>query len=371
MKLLFVHDHKFRKKDGAFYSTGALDHMALKRYVRVFDEVIILARVINEDDCDHYSKIEHTNVKIIDIRNITLKEIKQAIRECDRLIVRLPSFYGLLALHLNSFIKKKYLIEMVGCPWDEFWNYSFITKFIAPLITILDRYYVKNAPYVIYVTTEFLQKRYPTKGRSIACSNVTLVPTDEQIIIKRRQHIRTSKAPYVIGTTAAIDVKYKGQQFVIKALKYLIDQGNTNYRYQIVGNGNPGYLSRIIKKYNLEDYVEIIGGLPHERVFDWLDTIDIYIQPSKQEGLPRALIEAMSRGLPAIGANTAGIPELLSSRYIYNHSLKEYISIANLLTLIVSEMEYLSEKNYNESKKYDNTILEERRNRFLTEFATE
>jgi phosphatidylinositol alpha-1,6-mannosyltransferase len=42
-----------------------------------------------------------------------------------------------------------------------------------------------------------------------------------------------------------------------------------------------------------------------------LDAADLFVLPSRAEGLPRALIEAMARALPAIGSNVGGIPELL------------------------------------------------------------
>ena len=54
------------------------------------------------------------------------------------------------------------------------------------------------------------------------------------------------------------------------------------------------------------------GVLPSgQPVLNWLDDIDIYVQPSFQEGLPRALVEAMSGGRPAFASTTGGIPELL------------------------------------------------------------
>ena len=42
-----------------------------------------------------------------------------------------------------------------------------------------------------------------------------------------------------------------------------------------------------------------------------LDEADLFCTPSRTEGLPRALIEAMARGLPAMGTDVGGIRELL------------------------------------------------------------
>jgi glycosyltransferase involved in cell wall biosynthesis len=57
----------------------------------------------------------------------------------------------------------------------------------------------------------------------------------------------------------------------------------------------------------------IFHGAVHDRrrIRDLLDSADLFVQPSRTEGLPRALVEAMARGLPAIGSDVGGIPELL------------------------------------------------------------
>lgn len=64
---------------------------------------------------------------------------------------------------------------MVACPWDALWNYGKFSKKIFALPTyLLNKTTIKKAPNVIYVSEEFLQKRYPTNGKNIGCSDVVL-----------------------------------------------------------------------------------------------------------------------------------------------------------------------------------------------------
>ncbi len=164
-------------------------------------------------------------------------------------------------------------------------------------------------------------------------------------------------------------MRYKGQQYIIRALGKLKKQGITNFEYHLVGGGDQSYLRSQAKKYNVEHQVKFIGPLPHEKVFAWLDTIDIYAQPSRQEGLPRALIEAMSRGLPCIGARTGGIPELIEPAYIFNNSRKEIDEIINiLLSMTPDVMEKQARRNFEFAKSYERSILEKRRREFFEEF---
>lgn len=368
MSIVFAHDHKFRRINGMIYSPGGLPNDVFSRYTKVFGEVTVIARVLEEEaENPKYSQITDEKVKILEKDSLST-----AIREADGVIARLPSTIGSLAVREAKKQNKPYLVEAVGCAWDAYWNYGIKGKIIAPIAFILMRVQVKQAPFVIYVTNQFLQKRYPTKGRQTNCSNVNISKADEEVLKNRIEKIHSENSPIVIGTTAAIDVPYKGQRFVMDALK-VMGNGQRSYKYQMVGAGDNSWLAEYAKQLELEMQVETLGSMPHVKVLDWLDTIDIYIQPSLQEGLPRALIEAMSRGLPCIGTNAGGTGELLEKQYIISTKKKDQIgsSIATALEKISLpvEMKRQAKRNFLEANtNYIDTIIEKKRTEIFTEF---
>lgn len=238
-------------------------------------------------------------------------------------------------------------------------------KLIAPYMYLSTRHLIKDAPYVVYVTNEFLQRRYPNSGKNIAASNVELKPMSEDVLMKRIDKItnKDKKAEVILGTAAAIDVPYKGQAYVIRAISELNKRGY-NFRYQVIGTGKRERLEQVAKECGVLDKVDFLGVLKQDKVFDWVDTLDIYIQPSDQEGLPRALIEAMSRACPAIGSSTAGIPELLSPEMIFTRKHVELL--AKVLETATSKQTQLenAKKNYDTALGYQREIIYKRRNDF-------
>lgn len=374
MKALFAHDHRFYLKNNEYYSDGGFNDETWSRYLNVFDELKIIARVIENEKVEGLHKLETRNLSIYNTAQINFidDKMKKLVYECDIVIARLHSFIGNRAIKYAIKLNKPYLIELVACPWEAYWSHGLSGKIVAPYMEIKTRKLVKEAKYVVYVTEKYLQKRYPTKGCSTNCSNVALSSFDDYVLEKRIERINRFDINnnIIIGTTAAVNVKYKGQQFIIKALGRLKKQGITNIYYQLVGGGNQSYLKSIAEKYNVKEQVKFLGALPHHKVFEWLDKIDIYVQPSRQEGLPRALIEAMSRGVPAFGAHTAGIPELLEKEFIFSNTSRNKVEICDILKKFNTEtMLNQSKRNYSESKKYDKSIIENRRKNFFLDFA--
>lgn len=386
MRVLFCHDGPLQKDELDNYYGSAHNDETFKRYYTIADELGVIIRVRDipkEKATLRFSKITVNPLKITEIPNIAnLKGqlfkknkakaiIKKEVERSDYVIARLPSTIGFMSINYAKELKKPYLVELVTCPWDAYWNHSLKGKVVAPIIYKKTQRYIRDAPYVVYVTNNFLQKRYPTNGKNISCSNVALKNIDEKILQNRLDKIRKMKnnKKVILGTTAAVNVRFKGQQYIIQALGKLRKQGITNIEYQLVGNGDQSYLKAIAQKNNVSNQVKFLGGIPHNEVFEWLKTIDVYVQPSRQEGLPRALIEAMSLGLPAFGANTAGIPELLDENYIFSNTKKNIDEICSILEgYNTSAMIYQSKSNFYEAKKYEYNVLEKRRSQFFKLF---
>lgn len=366
-------------EEGRLYGISYNDNL-LKRYFTFADEIELCMRIKKQDKVEGLSEITLPNVYVTEcidltpIRNypkfhIAYQTVNEVIDRCDGIIIRLPSTTGRIAVRCCRGKNKPFLVEMVGCPWDALWNHSWKGKLLAPSITLMTKHEVRNAPAVLYVTNEFLQRRYPTKGLQIGCSDVDFQDVDNSVLEKRLNKIKFHSGKIVIGTTAAVNVKYKGQQYVIKALGELKKKGINHFEYQLVGNGDQSFLKQIAKDCGVDDQIKLLGGMSHEDVFSWLDTIDLYIQPSKQEGLPRALIEAMSRGVPAIGSNTGGIPELLGDDCIFKKGCGCEHRIAEILQSFTKEkMLWQAGKNFETASHYRKEQLDAKRARFYKNF---
>jgi len=370
--LLFVHDHKFRRVNGRIYTTGGLSNETIQRYTRLDNEVVLFTRIIDEQDKAKQWSLIRENVTVKGDSSLSGNGLEEVIKKADGVIIRLPSFLGNKACELVKRYQKPYLIEMVGCAWDSLWNHGIKGKIIAPYSFLRTRKYVKDAPYVLYVTEKFLQGRYPTNGKSIGCSDVVIEDVNPGIFDRRIEKINKRNRKRIIGTIGAVDVRYKGQEYVIQALSILKKRGYDNLEYQIVGNGDQSFLRSKAETFKVENQVYFLGGLAHEKIFDWLDSIDIYIQPSKTEGLPRALIEAQSRALPCLGSRVGGIPELIGEECVFDVSKKAdeiATAISKKIEFLDQEMEKkIASYNYENAKKYNHEVLEKERSAFYKSF---
>ncbi|PTF28031.1 hypothetical protein BUY19_04425 [Staphylococcus cohnii] len=372
MRLTFIHDHKFIEINNEFYSTGKFNQKILNRYkVGEIDNIQIIARLQdNEYSVESLSKISSDSINVKPIRFLKNKYdfffkkkkienfLKNNLDVSDAIIVRLPSEIGYIALKYLNKEKFNYGIEMVGDPWDALWYHnSPIGKIMAIINRNKTKSFLKKSPTNIYVTKYYLQNKYPSKGNNYNASNVFIDEVNDDYRVKEDEVFR-------IGMIASLDTKYKGIDTALKSLKRL---KNKNINLEIVGNGPKEKWEEKIEKLNLKENVSLKGTLKGGySVYKWMQSLDLYIQPSYTEGLPRALIEAMSNGVPVLASNVGGIPELLSDKYM--HNAKDYKTFAKQIFKVYEDTKLrreMSKENIEISKNYLKQNIDEQRILFI------
>ncbi|RCJ32942.1 glycosyl transferase family 1 [Nostoc minutum NIES-26] len=103
----------------------------------------------------------------------------------------------------------------------------------------------------------------------------------------------------------------KGTFDLIEAFANLpVEQKNCT-KLIIAGDGDIEQGRKLVEKLNLTKHITFAGWVNSEQRDKLLAEVDIFILPSYNEGLPMAILEAMSWGLPVITTPVGGIPELV------------------------------------------------------------
>ncbi len=379
MKALFAFSGKIFLHNNKHYSLSLTAEAWENLYLDYCDTLIVCEREQNVNNISGLKLAEHKKVNFectsIGIHSIDMylkrstleKHIEKLVKQSDYVIARMALF-GVIAVKYAKKYNKPYICEVVGSSWDASWNHSLVGKMQAPYLELLVKYVIKKAPYVVYVTQEFLQKEYPCIGKSIGISDVELLSFDDNVLKRRLNKISNMTSTYIykLVTVAGVNVRAKGHKYVIKALSKL-KQKSLMFEYYLVGEGNQSYLRALAKRYGVFDQIKFVGPLSHDKVFEFLEDMDIYIQVSLQEGLPRAVVEAMSCGLPVIGSKTAGIPELIEDDMLCRRrNVKDICSILENYNkdMLIKK----AERNYLFSKKFDRKVLLDRRKKFFEMF---
>jgi len=375
LKVLLV-TNQYIEDSGSTYRCDSNVYEIIKRF-SFLGELSLYARRYNQkrshskiteslDGVIKYGNVSFSKVGVFDLLFLS-KHNKKAISKIavkQDLIISYGASFDLYEIAKKY--NKKFMSYVVSCMWDAYWNHGWQGKMVALYKYALARYTILKSDYVLYVSNQFLQKRYPTKAKyQLGCSDVIIMPLSNDILEKRLDFIQQWDGEVLnIATTAAVDVSYKGQQYVIEAMSKLKKMGKTNIHYYLIGGGSQKRLQSKVDKLELTNQVHFLGIVPHDNVFEILDNIHIYIQPSLQEGLPRSVVEAMSRGIMCVGANTAAIPELIDAKYVIRRkSVDDIVNILNNTSK--EELICQAKRNFTEAKHYQDEVLSERRNKFF------
>lgn len=381
MKALVTLSARFNQgPDGRIYPENpALTYdLLFTRYLGVFEEVIVAARLApltGKPACPQtsngpgvsflampsFSGVIELARMLPPIRRI----LRRAITQADACFLRVPDVLGTLAWQEIRRRRLPYAVEVVGDPGDSLQRGS-LSHPLRPLIRWLAVRYLKaqcaGACAAAYVTEHALQKNYPPSPGAFT-THYSSIDLPGACIKEGPRHYQEPATRLIyVGT---LDVFYKAPDVLVEAIKIAADRGR-RLNLTLVGDGRrrPELEARVRDK-GLERQVTFMGKIPAAEVFGALDEAHLFVLPSLQEGLPKAMIEAMARGLPCIGSTAGGIPELLPAEDLVPPG--DAAALADKIMEVAGDPERLtrmSARNLAEAQKYRDDLLRARRLEF-------
>ena len=96
----------------------------------------------------------------------------------------------------------------------------------------------------------------------------------------------------------------------------------------IIGNG---ILESELKRQltDLQIDIAFFGRVDRSKIIDYYSIMDVMVLPSKNEGLPMVLLEALACCVPCVGSNVGGIPEILGDENTFELNSEFLENISN------------------------------------------
>ena len=228
-----------------------------------------------------------------------------------------PTGSGIAGIILKLITGKKFLLHLQGdlfnLPRSQF---SWLRVAISQLIT---RIVCKFADKVRCVSQSLMTE---AKRADIPQRKLVLVPSrcDVQRFnpqvwqnargeVRRQLGVDNKKVVMFIGTLSV----HKGLSYLLKAMPQICSL-YPETAVVLVGSGPlMDELKSLALELGIADKTIFCGRIPYEQIPAYLSAADIFAFPSIDEGLPRAVMEAMAMELPVVGTKVGGIPELVQN----------------------------------------------------------
>lgn len=381
MKLYVVRDSAFTLSGGEPASNVITYDGYSNRFVPYFDEIAIIGRLFHRND-PKASPVTGPSVSFVAmpgyhgpigfakalpaIIKTMFSTTKPGACYILRVPATIPSLFGII-LKLKGI---PFAVEVAGDPRDGYsrtaLNGNPLSAVFQKLFISVTKWLCKHAAATGYVTSHTLQERYPpgNKAATFAFTSIDLHSTSYADAPRPAASFSSDVLKVVL--VGNMQKSFKGHDVLLEALGKLSKKGVKTH-VVFIGDGEnlDRYKAQAEQLGVSADFKGRVENGPKLR--DLLDEADMFVLPSRQEGLPRALLEAMARGLPAIATRVGGTPELLDDAYIVPPEDPDQLAAKiEELSADKAHMAQCSKTNLEKARRYSAEIVQAERGKFYT-----
>ena len=259
---------------------------------------------------------------------------------------------------------RKYKIDIIHCQSNDTVRFSLFSKLINPKIRIFYTVHATNTFKNLSKIDVFVNKLMCNKiiaisssvyneivERNVNKNKIEIVYNGidlSNISIRKKEHENIN-----IACVARLIAKTKGQDILIKSIR-IVRNNYPNIKCYLVGDANNikdrEELKKLVDDIGLDNEIVFTGNL--DNVPKFLESIDIFVLPSRYEGFGLALIEAMAAKIPVIASNIDGPKEIIKDNKY--GTLFESESVEDLAKKIIKVIESNDEIKIEKAYKYVN-----------------
>lgn len=225
----------------------------------------------------------------------------------------------------------------------------------------LDRIFLINKKDFELVSNIFKGKAYKYQSCGVGCDIDKFDSTNFQLIDKKKilKELKIENK-FVITFTGRF-VEFKGFDLVYRSFIKLTEQYPDNFVLLLLGGKDPIHSSGLTEHEEivLKNNKDIFNVGYTSEVEKYLEVSDVFLFPSKKEGLPVCIVEALSMGVPVVTLDERGNSDIVKNNY--NGYLIKSVSKDSDIDEIVRKIEYLYKDNSAIKLLSSNCLLDRKR----------
>lgn len=382
MRLLYATDHAFRITEGTpprVEFSEALSGEYFESFGAVFSQVVVAARVTGRERVGSRRRLS-TKVRGVELsvipkvpkvlhytvgRWIYSFALMELVNSVDAVYVRLPSVVGSAASLCGYERGTPVAAEVAGDPSGNvaFRSPRIVAGGVARTMESLTRASVRSSSCIAYVSPH-LRSRFPPEGSySSVISNVRLADADfrdpEDTSGKEVGGARGGMRIAVVSNLTHV----KNPLVVPEVVDELLRREAAPEVHWVGTGPLMDRVRQAAKDKDIEERFRWYGHVEdRDTIREVLDSADVYLIPSRSEGMPRALLEAMARSLPCVGSRVGGIASLLEDEYLFRPDAGEAaIECADAVERAIENRKGAGCRNYTIAREYRLSKLEQKR----------
>jgi len=326
MLLTYISDQKFFIYEDRWYTTASFPFDELQKLFPFVDEWLIYGRLYKLYNAPHSlypipitvgAKVQFRGCYNMPsgftgyIRNFYnyIRGARQAILTADIIWLKIPFVASLAYLFCPVRQDQVIIAQMVGHPVQGTLGRNAALRLFSYLYSAFVRLVIYRCDLPVFVS-RYLADKYggPLNNPYLIANESRIMP---QMIV-RRVCPSSNSIPRILYVGRLSPEK--GLANLFEALKLLYN--SISFEAIIVGDGILLHeLKNLAARLGLRDNIHFVGPVVWgDSLFSIMRQCNVLVLPSKTEGLPLVIIEAMSQGLPVVATRVGGIPEIVEDR---------------------------------------------------------